>query len=85
MFTVTRPTLFFHPDPKTFYWKIIISSKVCLSLEPNGTISSITVEIVFKTVNKHKNISNNNFWNPNSLNFKKKKKKEAHGPHRSPE
>jgi hypothetical protein len=56
--------LFFHPDPKTFYWKIfwkfIISWKICLFLEPNGTISSITVESVFKTVNEYKSITNNN-------------------------
>jgi hypothetical protein len=77
VFTVTRPSLFFHPDPRTFYWKFFLkflkSWKFCLFLEPNRIISSITVANVFKIVNKHKKITNNNSWNPNSLNFKIKK------------
>jgi hypothetical protein len=33
---------------------------VCLPLETDEIISSITVESVFETVNKYKNITNNN-------------------------
>jgi hypothetical protein len=33
VFTVTRPTLFFHPDPKLFYWKIKIFQNICLPLK----------------------------------------------------
>jgi hypothetical protein len=42
-------------------------------LKPNG-ISSITVEIVFKTIRKYKNITKINSRKPNSLNCKIKKK-----------
>jgi hypothetical protein len=58
VFTVTQPSLFFHPDLKTF-GKFMISWKFCLPLEANG-ISSITAESVFKTVDEYKNITNIN-------------------------
>jgi hypothetical protein len=44
-------------------------------IEKNYNIlETITVEIVFKTVNKYKNTTNNNSKNPNSLNYKFEKK-----------
>jgi hypothetical protein len=43
-----RPN-FFHPNPKTFYWKIYNILKI---LSFSGT-KLITVESVFKTVNKY--------------------------------
>ena len=61
VFTVTQPTLFFHLDIKNVIGKFIIPWKFSLPLEPNGLISSITVESVIKTVNKYTNITNNNF------------------------
>jgi hypothetical protein len=64
---------FFTPTLKLFIGKFLISWKFCLFLEPNGIISSITVESVCKTVNKYKNITNNNYKKTNSLNFKIKK------------
>jgi hypothetical protein len=55
--TVPQPTLFFHPDPKTFYLKIYFW-EFCLPLQPWYNIINITVESVFKTVSKLKNITN---------------------------
>jgi hypothetical protein len=37
VFTVTRPTLFFHPDPKTFYWKIFENLYILEILSFSGT------------------------------------------------
>jgi hypothetical protein len=73
VFTVTQPTLFFHPDHKTLlenFWKFIISWKFCLFLEPKGIISSITVGFLCLKLSINKKYHEYQ----NSLNFKIKKK-----------
>jgi hypothetical protein len=51
---------FFTSTLKLLNGNFFESWKFCVFLEPNGIILSITVENVFQTVNKYKNITNNN-------------------------
>jgi hypothetical protein len=70
VYTVLRPTLFFHPDPKTFYWKFYNILEI---LSSSGTKWELKVCL---KLNIYKNITNDNSYpvKPKLTKLQNKKK-----------